>query len=120
MSHDYSDRNPELASLYPAHVAALCARHDHALANAGAAHAVIFAGFPKTVFLDDRQYPFKANAHFLSWAPLPTLPLSYIVYSPGETPRLSSTGAVGARLRIASNTAAALLPSNARLPVIIS
>ena len=88
MNQDYSDRNPELASLYAAHVATLCARHDHALANAGAAHAVVFAGCPKTVFLDDRQYPFRANAHFLSWAPLPSLPLSYIVYSPGETPRL--------------------------------
>lgn len=88
MSPDYSDRNPDLASLYPAHVATLCARHDRALENAGAAHAVIFAGCPKTVFLDDQQYPFKANAHFVSWAPLPYLPLSYVVYSPGETPRL--------------------------------
>jgi Xaa-Pro dipeptidase len=88
MSHDYSDRNPELARLYAEHVATLCARHDHALENAGAAHAVVFAGSPKTVFLDDRHYPFIANAHFLSWAPLPKLPLSYIVYSPGEAPRL--------------------------------
>ncbi len=88
MSHDYSDRNTELASLYPAHVATLRARHDGALENAGAAHAVVFSGCPKTVFLDDQQYPFKANAHFVSWAPLPNLPLSYIVYSPGEAPRL--------------------------------
>ena len=88
MEQDYSDRNAELASRYGAHVAAICARHDHALENAGAAHAVVFAGSPKTVFLDDRQYPFRTNAHFLSWAPLTNLPLSYIVYSPGETPRL--------------------------------
>jgi Xaa-Pro dipeptidase len=88
MNDDYSDRNPALAQLFPAHVAEICARHDHALENAGAAHAVIFSGFPKTVFLDDRQYPFRANAHFVSWAPLLNLPLSYIVYSPGELPRL--------------------------------
>ncbi len=88
MTDDYSDRNPELAGLYGAHIATVSERHDRALENAGAAHAVIFAGCPKTVFLDDQQYPFKANAHFLSWAPLPNLPLSYIVHTPGETPRL--------------------------------
>jgi Xaa-Pro dipeptidase len=88
MTNDYSDQNAELGSLYGAHVAALRERHDRALENAGAAHAVIFSGCPKTVFLDDSQYPFKASAHFLSWAPLPNLPLSYIVYSPGEQPRL--------------------------------
>ena len=88
MNDDYTDRNPELASLYTAHVASLCERHDRALDNAGAAHAVIFSGCPKTAFLDDYQYPFRANPHFLSWAPLPNLPLSYIVYSPGEKPRL--------------------------------
>ena len=88
MADDYSDRNPELAGLYGAHIAALCERHDRALENAGAAHAVVFAGCPRTVFLDDQQYPFKANAHFVSWAPLVNLPLSYIVYTPGEKPRL--------------------------------
>lgn len=85
---DYSDKNPHLGKLYPAHVATLRERHDHALENSGAAHAVIFAGHPKTAFLDDRHYPFIANPHFLSWAPLPGLPLSYIVYTPGETPAL--------------------------------
>lgn len=88
MSIDYSDKNPNLGSLYAAHVAEICARHDHALENSGASHAVIFSGCPKTVFLDDQAYPFKANAHFLGWVPLPNLPLSYIVYTPGEQPRL--------------------------------
>jgi len=88
MSIDYSDKNPGLGALYPAHIQELCARHDHALDNSGAAHAVIFSGSPKMVFLDDQPYPFKANAHFVSWAPLPALPLSYIVYTPGEMPRL--------------------------------
>lgn len=88
MSNDYTDRNPDLGRLYPAHVAEIRARHDHALENAGAAHAVVFSGCPKTVFLDDRQYPFNANPHFLAWVPLTNLPLSYIVYTPGEQPRL--------------------------------
>ena len=88
MSDDYSDKNPDLGRLYPEHIRALCARHDHALENSGASHAVIFSGNPKTAFLDDFQYPFKPNAHFLSWAPLPSLPLSYIVYTPGDVPLL--------------------------------
>ena len=77
-----------LTALYPQHLQAVCQRHDYALENAGASHAVIFSGNPKTVFLDDQSYTFKPNAHFVSWAPLVNLPLSYIVYTPGETPRL--------------------------------
>jgi Xaa-Pro dipeptidase len=88
MANDYTDKNPDLGKLFGDHIATVCARHDHALENAGAAHAVIFSGCPKTVFLDDHQYPFKANAHFLGWAPLPRLPLSYVIYTPGEQPRL--------------------------------
>jgi Xaa-Pro dipeptidase len=88
MSDDYSDKNSDLGKLYPAHVDVMSARHDYALENSGAAHVVIFSGSPKTVFLDDYPYPFKANAHFLAWSPLVQLPLSYIVYTPGEKPRL--------------------------------
>jgi Xaa-Pro dipeptidase len=88
MNEDYSDKNVELGRLYPAHIREVCARHDHALENSGAAHAVIFSGSPRQVFLDDNEYPFKPNAHFLSWVPLTALPESYIVYTPGEKPRL--------------------------------
>lgn len=88
MHDDYSAANPALGKLYPAHVASLAGRHDLALESAGAAHAVIFSGCPRTIFLDDQQYPFRANAHFVSWVPLLDLPLSYIVYSPGAMPRL--------------------------------
>lgn len=85
---NYSDKNPRLGQPYPAHVTTLCERHERALDNAGAAHAVIFSGCPKVAFLDDRHYPYVANPHFLSWVPLTDLPLSYIVYTPGERPRL--------------------------------
>lgn len=88
MSTDYSDNNPQLAALYPKHLETVCTRHDHALESAGASHAVIFSGSQKYVFLDDRPYAFKANAHFISWAPLGNLPLSYVIYTPGEKPRL--------------------------------
>ena len=88
MSTDYSDRNPALAALYGDHLAALAARHDHALQKAGASHAVICSGNPKVAFLDDFVYPFKANPHFTNWVPLAELPSSYIVYTPGERPIL--------------------------------
>ena len=88
MTLDFSDRNPELADLYARHLEEICRRHDHALESAGASHAVIFSGAPKYAFLDDNSYPFRANPHFLGWAPLTRLPLSYIVYTPGETPVL--------------------------------
>ena len=88
MKLDYSDRNAELGRLFPDHVEIMRNRHDHALEQAGASHAVIFSGAPKYAFFDDNTYPFRANPHFVSWAPLTKLPLSYIVHTPGETPIL--------------------------------
>ncbi|HSM31486.1 MAG TPA: Xaa-Pro dipeptidase [Woeseiaceae bacterium] len=88
MTLDFSDKNPELGALYPQHFEEICRRHDHALERAGASHAVIFSGAPKYAFLDDNTYPFRANPHFLGWAPLTRLPFSYVVYTPGETPVL--------------------------------
>ena len=88
MTPDYSDKNPDLEALYPDHIQRVCDRHDYALENAGANHAVIFSGHPKTAFLDDRTYPFMSNPQFVSWLPLTSLPLSYIVYTPGEKPIL--------------------------------
>lgn len=81
-------RNPDLALLYPAHVATVSARHDAALEKAGAAHAVVFSGAPVYSFQDDQAYPFRPNPHFLAWAPLGALPLSYIIYTPGKAPVL--------------------------------
>jgi len=88
MMDNYSLQNPDLSTLYARHIESVCARHDHALENSGASHVVIFSGNPKIAFLDDMPYSFKANPHFLSWAPLTELPLSYIVYTPGNKPLL--------------------------------
>jgi Xaa-Pro dipeptidase len=88
MSADYSADIPELEKLYPDHIATVSKRHDHALEHVGASHAVIFSGMPKVAFLDDTQYPFIANPHFLSWVPLVAVPLSVIVYTPGAAPVL--------------------------------
>lgn len=88
MSSDYTDKNPSLGALYAGHLETVTARHDHALEKAGASHVIIYSGNPKVAFLDDNYYPFKANPHFVSWAPLTNLPFSYIVYTPGEKPVL--------------------------------
>jgi Xaa-Pro dipeptidase len=88
MNSDFTGSGPVPAKHYRDHVAAMCGRYDRALDNAGALHAVVYAGAPKPVFLDDTQYPFKANPHFLSWVPLTRLPYSYVVYTPGERPAL--------------------------------
>jgi Xaa-Pro dipeptidase len=84
---DYNN-SAALAGPYAEHVASLKERHDRALERAGANHVVIFAGAPIGVFLDDNDYPFKPNPHFVSWVPLTNTPLSYLVYSPGEMPVL--------------------------------
>jgi Xaa-Pro dipeptidase len=88
MTYDYTDKNPALDALFREHIEIVSARHDHALEQAGAGHAVIYSGNPKIAFLDDYQMPFKANPHFVHWAPLTRLPKSYIVYTPGEKPIL--------------------------------
>ena len=88
MVDDYSNSSPELGRFYPSHIEALRTRHDRALESSGAASLVIFSGSPKFAFLDDYQYPFKPNPHFLSWVPLQQLPHSYLIYTPGERPIL--------------------------------
>lgn len=88
MGSDYTDKNSSLGALYASHLQAVTKRHDHTLEQAGASHAIIYSGNPKVAFLDDNNYPFKANPHFVSWVPLTSLPYSYIVYTPGETPVL--------------------------------
>ena len=88
MNANYSDNNTALSALYGAHLETVKARHDHALEQAGASHAVIYSGNPKIAFLDDYHFPFKANPHFVSWLPLTEMPHCYLIYTPGETPLL--------------------------------
>ena len=77
-----------LASLYPQHLATLRDRADKALALGGFDHLVIAASLPLRKFLDDQDYPFVANPHFLHWLPLTDTPGSWIVHTPGSKPKL--------------------------------
>jgi Xaa-Pro dipeptidase len=77
-----------LSALYPAHLAEIEKRSADALAAAGRDTLVIAAGLPHGWFLDDQDYPFKANPHFLGWLPLTDAPGSWIVHTPGHKPKL--------------------------------
>ena len=88
MSKQNTPDGATLSAHYAEHVAILKKRHDRALERAGAGHAVIFSGAPLPVFLDDYDYPFKANPHFVSWLPLTHHPCCYVVYTPGHRPVL--------------------------------
>jgi len=87
MTQDFIDE-AALGRAYPDHLKTLKARHDRALEKAGASHAIVFSGAPKLKFLDDNYYAFQANPHFVSWLPLTATPFCYLVYTPGEKPRL--------------------------------
>ncbi len=77
-----------LADLYPAHLQTLKRRHDRALAESGFEHLIIFGGAPRMAFLDDTAYPFKPNPHFKAWVPVVDNPYCYVLYTPGQKPRL--------------------------------
>ena len=80
--------NATLASLYSQHIATVKERHDRSLAAAGFDSVVIAAGRQQPVFLDDMNYPFKANAPFKWWVPIVDNPYCYVIYTPGQKPVL--------------------------------
>jgi Xaa-Pro dipeptidase len=73
---------------FAAHLEAVRARTDAALAAHRYDGLVIYSGRPRDHFLDDHAPPYKANPHFLWWAPLADAPDSFIHYVPGQRPRL--------------------------------
>jgi len=77
-----------LADLYPTHVQTLRQRHDRALAESEFDHVIIFSGAIRMAFLDDMFYPFKPNPHFKAWVPITDNPNCFVVYTPGQKPRL--------------------------------
>jgi Xaa-Pro dipeptidase len=74
--------------LYASHIAELQRRYTTALENARLDAVLIAAGQPGPVFLDDQHLPFKANPHFVQWAPLLQHPDSLLSLRAGEPPEL--------------------------------
>src|SRR5690242_9050548 len=63
-------------------------RSEGALKKSDRDHLIVAAGIEKMRFLDDMPVPFVANPQFKAWVPLLQHPHSWIVFTPGERPKL--------------------------------
>ena len=77
-----------LSALFDDHIRIQRQRTDDALAVCKVDTLAIHAGSPHMLFLDDHPYPFKPNPHFKLWVPLEDPVDCWLVYRPGEKPRL--------------------------------
>ncbi|MGB5133294.1 MAG: hypothetical protein WBO00_11790, partial [Steroidobacteraceae bacterium] len=78
---------PDISVLYGAHLRAMTARADRALAAQGYDGLIIASGSLRYLYLDDNSYPFKPNPRYRSWVPDGS-PDCFIVYRPGGRPIL--------------------------------
>ena len=78
----------DFATLYSAHLATLKQRADEALARSGHDHLVVPSGTLHYQVFDDRDYPYAVNPQFKAWLPLTRVPNSWLVYSPGQRPKV--------------------------------
>jgi Xaa-Pro dipeptidase len=79
---------PKLDAKFSAHLAHVRELADRALERSGHDGFVVYAGRPGLHFLDDMGPAFKANPHFLYWAPLTEEPDCFVRYLPGHKPHL--------------------------------
>mgnify|MGYP003557604041 FL=1 len=80
--------NVDLNNLYSAHLATLKQRADEALARGGFDHLVVPSGTLHYQVFDDRDYPYAVNPQFKAWLPLTRVPNSWLVYTPGQRPKV--------------------------------
>jgi Xaa-Pro dipeptidase len=73
---------------YAPHVAEMQRRWEAAMLAAGYDGVLVHAGEPRRSFLDDYEYAFRPNPHFLAWLPLTRHARSVLLVRPGEKPRL--------------------------------
>lgn len=78
----------QLAQTYPAHIATLRQRVDAALAKGDCDCLLVPSGSLAYKFLDDMAYPFAVNPHFKAWLPVTDAPGCWLIYTPGEKPKL--------------------------------
>lgn len=78
----------DLDSLYADHLDTLRERTDKALALAGFDQLAVAAGMPLRKFLDDQDQAFIVSPQFKHWLPLTDAPGSWIIYAPGQRPKL--------------------------------
>ena len=78
----------ELLPLYAEHLALMQRRADEALARGGFDHLLVPSGSLHYQVFDDRDYPYAVNPQFKAWLPLTRLPYSWLLYSPGQRPKV--------------------------------
>ncbi|MEN1729417.1 MAG: Xaa-Pro dipeptidase, partial [Pseudomonadota bacterium] len=79
------DRN---ALLFLRHIETRRQMIDQILSDLGYDALLIHSGRPEMRFLDDHPPPFRANAPFVSWVPLPAAEDSLLEIRTGQRPRL--------------------------------
>ncbi|EGM67899.1 Xaa-Pro dipeptidase [Shewanella sp. HN-41] len=78
----------QLAHHYHAHIAELNRRVADILSREALSGLVIHSGQPHRMFLDDINYPFKANPHFKAWLPVLDNPNCWLVVNGRDKPQL--------------------------------
>jgi Xaa-Pro dipeptidase len=75
-------------SEYEQHLASLEARFSTALAASGQDAALVYSGLLLPAFRDDQSYPFRPQAWYSIWGPLPPAPDCFVHVKPGSRPEL--------------------------------
>jgi Xaa-Pro dipeptidase len=75
-------------SEYVQHLASLEARFSAALAASGYDAALVYSGLLLPAFRDDQSYPFRPQAWYSIWGPLPPAPDCFVHVKPGSKPGL--------------------------------
>ena len=78
----------DVGALYASHLSTVLQRIEAALERSGHDHLLIASGVLKYQFLDDRNYPFAPNPHFMHLVPLRDHTDGWIVVTPGRRPVL--------------------------------
>jgi Xaa-Pro dipeptidase len=84
MAEPMTDRGTE----YEQHLHSLQTRFSAALRAASLEAALVHSGLLLPMFRDDQSYPFKPQAWYSIWGPLPPAPDCFVYVKPGATPRL--------------------------------
>ncbi|MCY7312539.1 MAG: Xaa-Pro dipeptidase [Pseudoxanthomonas sp.] len=78
----------DIDALYATHLTTLKQRADTALARGGFDHLLIPSGSLHYQLFDDRDYAYAVNPQFKAWLPLTRVPDSWVVYTPGQRPKV--------------------------------
>ncbi len=77
-----------MASLYQQHIAKLQQHARTVLERHQLDALLIHSGEPISLFLDDQDYPFKANPHFKAWVPVTQVPHCWLLVDGVNKPKL--------------------------------